>query len=207
MSTTPLSYDDILRLFQETDRQFKETDRQFKETSRQLQENERQMRASREEYERQFQETDRRIKEVTASIGRLGSKLGAYVEEMVYPAAVRLFQERQIDVHEVHRNVHATRAEGAIEIDLLVVNDSDVVAIECKSTLKQDDVDEHLERLDKLKRLLPTYAQKRVMGAVTGMVMPEQVAQYAYRRGLFVIAQSGDQLTIRNDAAFQPRIW
>jgi hypothetical protein len=33
MSTAQPTYDDILRLFQETDRQLKETDRQLKETA------------------------------------------------------------------------------------------------------------------------------------------------------------------------------
>jgi hypothetical protein len=181
--------DDILRLFQDTDRKFQETDLKFKET------------------DRKFQETDRKLKEVTANIGRLGDKLGDYVEEMVRPAAVRLFRERGIDMHEVHRNVEAERDGGAIEVDLLVVNDTDVVAIECKSTLSLDDVDEHLERLAKLKKLLPTYANKRVMGAVTGGLMADNVARYAYRKGLFVLGQTGDHISIRNDEKFTPLIW
>ena len=159
------------------------------------------------ETDRKFQETDQKIKEITTNIGRLGNKLGDFVEEMVRPAAVRLFRERGIDVHEVHRNVEAQRGEEGIEIDLLVVNDTDVVDIECKSTLSLDDVNDHLVSLAKLKKLLPTYADKRVMGAVTAMVIPDNVASYAYRRGLFVIVQSGDHLIIRNDAKFKPQIW
>jgi hypothetical protein len=95
---------------------------------------------------------------------------------MVRPAAVRLFREQGIEVHEVHRSIEAQRDDEGIEVDLLVVNDTDIVAIECKSTLGTDDIKEHVGRLDKLKRLLPTYAGKRVMGAVTGMVIPDNVA-------------------------------
>jgi len=181
---------------QEADRQRQEADRQRQEADRR-----------RQEIDRQMQETDKKIKAMTASIGRLGNKLGDFVEEMVRPAAVRLFREQGIAVHEVHRNVEAQRGDEGIEVDLLVVNDSDVVAIECKSTLSIDDVNAHLERLGKLKRLLPSYQGKRVMGAVTGMVMPDNVAVYAYQKGLFVIAQSGDHLLIRNDGAFKPRVW
>jgi Holliday junction resolvase len=47
-----------------------------------------------------------------------------------------------IDVHEVHRGVSAKRNRDGIEVDLLVVNDNEVVAIECKSTLSIDDVSE-----------------------------------------------------------------
>ena len=185
---------------QEAERRSQEAEQRFQETERRFQETERFLIAL-------SQETDRKIKEVTTSIGRLGNKLGDFVEEMVRPAAVRLFQERGITVHEVHQNVTARRAEGAIEVDLLVVNDGDAVAIECKSTLGVDDINEHLARLGKLKQLLPTYANKRVLGAVTGMVIPDNVAQYAYRNGLYVIGQTGDHLQIRNDAEFCPRVW
>ena len=188
------------RRSQEAEQRSQEAEQRFQETERRFQETERFLKSL-------SQETDRKIKEVTLSIGRLGNKLGDFVEEMVRPAAVRLFQERGITVHEVHQNVTARRAEGAIEVDLLVVNDGDAVAIECKSTLGVDDINEHLARLGKLKKLLPTYANKRVLGAVTGMVIPDNVAQYAYRNGLYVIGQTGDHLQIRNDAEFCPRIW
>ncbi|MFN4280505.1 hypothetical protein [Thermosynechococcus sp.] len=34
-----------------------------------------------------------------------------------------------------------------------------------------------------------------------------EVARYAYRQGLFVLAQSGEGVTILNEAQFQPRRW
>ncbi|MDP2901575.1 MAG: DUF3782 domain-containing protein [Methylovulum sp.] len=191
------------KLQKETKESMKETDRRMQETDRKMQETDRQM----QETDRKMQETDKKIKEMSVSIGRLGNKLGDFVEEMVRPAAVRLFRERGIEVHEVHRNIEAQRGGEGIEIDLLVVNDSDVVAIECKSTLSIDDVNAHLARLGHLKKLLPTYTNKRVLGAITGMVIPDQVARYAYSQGLYLIAQSGDHLLIRNDAGFVPRSW
>jgi hypothetical protein len=200
MSLSQPTLEDIWQLFKETDRIFREmsqeTNQKFQETDKQF-----------KETDKQFKDTDRKIKELSTNIGRLGNKLGDFVEEMVRPAAVRLFRERGIDVHEVHQNVNSSRGNEAIEIDLLVVNDTDIIAIECKSSLSNDDVNEHLARLEKLKRLLPAYADKHVMGAVTAMVLPDNVAQYAYRQGLFVIAQSGDHLTVRNDLAFRPKIW
>lgn len=72
------------------------------------------------------------------------------------PSAVRLFRKRGIDVHEVHQNVTSNREGKAFEIDLLVVNNDEVVVIECKSHLGVDDVNGHLERLEKVKHLLPT---------------------------------------------------
>ena len=110
-------------------------------------------------------------------------------------------------MHEVHQKIDAQRGNDGIEVDLLVVNDTDVIAIECKSNLSVDDVKDHLERLSKIKRMLPTYADKRIMGAVAAMVIPDAVALYAYRHGLFVIGQNGEQLHIRNKEGFNPAVW
>ena len=214
--------DDILRLFQETDRKFLETDRKFLETDRKFQETDRKF----QETDRLFQETDhklerfvkessisrketdRAIKAVSTNLGKLGNRLGDFVEEAVRPAAVRLFRECGIDVHEVQQNITVTRAGESLELDLLlVVNDKDVVAIECKSNLSVDDVNEHEARLAKMKRVLPRYKDSRILGAVAGMVIPEHVALYAIRRGLYVIGQNGDHLELRNQQPFRAKEW
>ncbi|WP_235726395.1 hypothetical protein, partial [Methylotuvimicrobium buryatense] len=57
------------------------------------------------------------------------------------------------------------------------------------------------------KRLLPKYRDVELMGAVAAMVMPNDVARYAYRKGLYVLAQSGNTVLIRNDGKFSPKIW
>jgi hypothetical protein len=88
-----------------------------------------------------------------------------------------------------------------------VINTKEAIAIEVKSKLSQDEVDEHLERLGKFKRFLPRYQNLNILGAVAAMITPKEVARYAYRQGLFVIAQSGEDLVILNDLKFQPRIW
>ena len=119
---------------------------------------------SQKDTDRRFKETELKIKEVTANIGRLGNRLGEFIEEAVRPAAVRLFRERGIEIHEVQQNVSVQRGDEGLEVDLMVVNDFDLVAVECKSNLKQQDIDEHLSRLSKIKRLLPKYANSRVMG-------------------------------------------
>jgi hypothetical protein len=186
--------------FQETERMSQETERKFQETDRKFQET-----------DRQFKATDHKLKQesekLSKALGRLGNRLGDFIEDAVRPSAVRLFQERGIAVHEVHQNIEAQRGEEGIEVDLMVVNDAEVVAIECKSNLTQDDVREHLERLGKLKRLLPAYRDKRVLGAVAAMVIPDNIATFAYRQGLFVIGQSGEHLRIRNDPEFTPKAW
>jgi len=163
--------------------------------------------ASHEEFKAEQKVLQREIKEVNKSIGRLTNRLGEFVEEAVRPSAVRLFRERGIDIHEVQQNVSANRHGEGLEIDLLVVNNEDVVVIECKSNLSIDDVNEQLERLEKVKRLLPRYKDCRILGAVAGMVIPDNVASYAIRKGLYVIGQNGEHLEFRNEESFSAKIW
>ena len=201
MATTA---DEVWQLLGELIQSQKETDRRFQETERLLQEQSK-------ESDRRFRETERLIKEqnkrVDEQLGKLGNRLGEFVEWQVKPAAVRLFQERGIDVTELSSDLSVQRGDEGLEIDLLVVNGSEAIAIEVKSKLTQADVDEHLERLDKFKRLLPRYQSLKILGAVAAMVTPKEVASYAYRQGLFVIAQSGDNLVILNDQKFKPKAW
>ena len=195
----------------ETDRILKELSAEIKETSREIKENSREIKEVHKELSAEIKETQkitaREIKAVNTSIGRLSNRLGEFVEEAVRPSAVRLFRERGIDVHEVHQNVTSNREGSAFEIDLLVVNNQDVVAIECKSNLSIDDVNEHLERLEKIKRFLPDHVNKRISGAVAGMVIPGNVATYAIKKGLYVIGQNGEHLELRNEKSFAAKTW
>ena len=151
--------------------------------------------------------TAREINAVNTSIGRLSNRLGEFIEEAVRPSAVRLFRERGIDIHEVQQSITAKRDGEQLEIDLLVVNNENVVVIECKSNLSVDDVNDHLERLEKVKRLLPRYNNCNVLGAVAGMVIPDNVATYAIKKGLYVIGQNGDHLELRNEQSFTAKAW
>lgn len=195
---------DILREVSESHKEFKEAQKEARiETDRIIKE----LQAGQKELQAIQKETSREIREVSKSIGRLTNRLGEFVEEAVRPSAVRLFRERGIDIHEVQQNVTAKRDGEALEIDLLVVNNEDVVVIECKSNLSIDDVNEQLERLEKVKRLLPRYKDCRILGAVAGMVIPDNVATYAIRKGLYVIGQNGKHLELRNDVSFAAKVW
>ena len=188
---------ELIESQKETDRLFQksklETDRRFQETERLLKE--------------QSKKTDQQIRAVNKELGELGNRLGEFVEWQVRPAAVRLFRERGIAVREISRDVSVDNGDEGIDVDVLVVDTTQAVAIEVKSKLTKSDVDEHLERLSKFKRLLPRYQNIQLLGAVAAMVAPSEIARYAYRQGLFVITQSGEDLVILNDAKFRLKAW
>jgi len=192
--------DDILRLFSETDRKFQETDRKFQETDRKIQETDRMLK------ERAV-ETDLMIKALSTNSGDIGNRMGEFVQHMVEPTVVKLFRSQGIEVHEVHSNVQVMRSGEGMEVDLLVVNDGALVAVECKSKLTREDVDGHLRRMEKLKRLLPAYRYHHAFGAVAALVVSNDVADYAQEKGFYVLAQSGETVEVRNDSQFAAKAW
>ncbi len=227
-------FEETDRKFQETDRKFQETDRKFQEnerkSEREFQELRLSMREMSQETDRKFQETDQRLKElsetvketslevkqmskkverVSEELGHLGNRLGEFVEYLIKPALVKLFQTRGIEVHRTYRDIEVNNPtlNMAMQIDLLIVNILICILVEVKSHLSVDDVNEHLERMEKFKSLFPEYQKHQVMGAVAGMVMAEEVARYAYRKGFFVIGQKGETAVILNDDKFKPMIW
>ena len=181
--------------------------KELAQSQQELNQSQQELSQAQKETDKQIKETDKQINRVSKQIGELGNRLGEFVEYQVRPAVVRLFQERGIDVHEFHPGLSVTRDHEGLEIDLLVVNDTDAILVEVKSKLTQRDVDEHLQRLAKFKRLMPRFRDVKALGAVAAMVVPDKVASYAYRQGLFVLVQSWENVVILNDAEFIPQIW
>ena len=185
---------------QETDRQLKETDRQLKETDRQLKETDRQLKE-------QSQETDRKIREVNKQIGDLGGKWGRFVENLVAPACESIFLKRNIPVHQVSQRVKKRFDGQTLEIDVLVTNEDHVLVVEVKSSLGVNDVKELVGDLNIFRQFFPEYTHKKLYGAVAGIDIEEGADKYAYRQGLFVLAQAGETVAILNNDDFQPRSW
>ena len=189
------------RLLQE---EFKQRAEEAKEEARLRAEREAEAKASRMDF-------DKRMKELSKQLGGHANRLGEFVQEMEKPAVVRLFQERGLPVHQVLPNMEGKSKDNQpqveIEVDLVVVNTQVLIAVECKSHLTQEAVDEHLERLTLFKRCFPQFANYVVLGAVAGMVMSKEVSRYAHKNGLFVLAQSGSSIEIRNPSGFDAKEW
>ncbi len=201
---TDLKFQETARRFQETDLKFQETDRRFKETDRKFQE-------SRQDLERIIAETRRDMAEssrqLNQQLGALGGKWGLFVENMVAPACKTLFLDRGIPVHQVSQRVQKICDGETLEIDVLVQNQNHILAVEVKSSLSVDDVKEFVEDLQQFHQFFPEHADRQLYGAVAGIAFDHGADRYAYRQGLFVMAQSGETMRILNDAAFEPKAW
>lgn len=217
-SETEKTIREIWDLFKETDGRFKETAKRFKETDRILQERFKETAERIKETDERIKETDKKFKEgshdlrkmvaeTTRAVNALTGKWGRFVEGLIAPATERLFKERGIVVDKVFQRVKTHRNGDEMEVDILAINGEYAVLIEAKSTLKIEDVKEHIERLGKFKTFFPEYSERKTVGAIGGIVIEEDSDKYAYRNGLFVIGESGDAAVILNDKEFKPRVW
>ncbi len=172
----------------------------FHETSREMRDGYREMREGYKELRNLFKETDRRI-------GDLSSKWGRFVEGLVVPGMISLFEKRGIEIEKISQRVRVRKKDGEMEIDILGINGEYAVLVEVKSTLSPEDVMEFIEKLKKFKKFFPEYADRKIVGAVAGIVMESEADKFAYRQGLFVIAQKGETVKIINDRKFTPKIF
>ena len=206
--STPVTLEDIYQIFQrsqeEADRRFAKADRQTAEiraeADRRAAEADRRLEAMRVE-------NDRTIKELRKTVNSLTSRWGRFVENIVAPAVLRLFQEKGFQVQEVHQRMRSGRGSRNLEIDIFVVDDDVAIVVEVKSRLTQNEIRQVLNTLTQFKTAFPHYGNYRIYGAVAAIEIDKDVDTYAYNQGLFVIQQSGDSVMISNDDQFQPRTW
>lgn len=197
---TEKSIQEIWNLFKETDRILKE---QSKETDKKIDKLGKRM----EETRKRIEESRKMAEGTNKAVYALTGKWGRFVEGLIAPAAERLFKERGIEVDKVFQRVKTRRNGAEMEVDILAINGEYAVLIEAKSTLKREDVNEHIGRLEKFKTFFPEYSGRKVVGAVGGIVIEEDSDKYAYRNGLFVIGESGETAVILNDKGFKPKVW
>jgi hypothetical protein len=126
---------------------------------------------------------------------------------MVAPACETLFLNRGIPVHKVYQRVKGKLNGKTLEIDVLVTNENHVLVVEVKSSLSVEDVKEFMQDLKEFRQFFPEYNQKQLYGAVAGIEIEDGADKYAYRKGFFVLAQSGENIVILNDEKFQPKVW
>ncbi len=215
--TTDLTFEQVMELFLENRRQLEENGRQLVEVREQMKETDRRMQETDirfQETAQQFKETDERLanqskktdKKMREVMGLFTSQWGKMMEALVKPDALRLFQERGIQVNYCMRRVEAQVGGRNMELDLLLENGQEVIVLEVKTTLKGDDVKEFLaEELGEFLTFFPRYRNYKVYGGVAAIDVDEGVDKYAYRNGLFVLMVGGGVVQIKNDAKFIPK--
>ena len=143
-------------------------------------------------------------------MGDLSDIFGLYAEAHTKERILKLFGKRGIELHELSMHYRKDDRKGGFlyEIDILLYNSQFAIVTEVKNRLKKDDIDDHLERMDKCRAYPPRGTEDKILlGAVAAMIVPTEVENYAKKKGLYIIKPSGKSVTIANPTDFVHKEW
>jgi hypothetical protein len=149
-----------------------------------------------EESFKKFQdETRKAAKEMQKNIGGLGKSLGSMVEHLLTPGLPQKFKKLGYSFNRIATYKYA---EGVYaQIDGMLENGTQAVAVEVKVTLRQGDIDDHLLRMERIRKYADEHGDKRqFMGAMAATIADETTRNYALKHGLFVIEPSGEDVKV-----------
>ena len=202
-----------------------ETRKIVEENGRQLEENGRRMKESQAETDRlikemqaetarQIKETDRQMKETDRQLnkrfGELSNRFGDMVEYMVLPNLLTKFEELGFTFTKANRTEIKDKEHAIfMEIDALLENGDKVMAVEIKTKPSINDIDYHIEHMEKLRIYADLHNDKRIyLGAIAGVVFSDSEKIYALKKGLYVIEPSGETFKITEPKGnYHPHEW
>jgi len=204
-SNTP-NFDQIWAILDRTAKQQKETARRQKENAKQQEANakqqeetNRQIKEAQQETDRQMKETDRQIKDINKRFGDYSNRLGEIAEYMVAPNLREKFKELGFDFPKASKNTDVSDRKNKIffEIDIFLENSKTAMLVEIKTKLIPDHIITHVERMEKMRTYSDLHDDKRTfLGAVAGVVIPDNIKELALTNGFFVIEPSGETFNI-----------
>ena len=180
--------DEIWKLFKETDRRIKETDRIVKETALQMKETDRKM----QETDRRMKETDKKIDKM---IGDWGNNWGNLAESLVKAGLVDRFREIGIMIKFFISNMKAI--DQKTEYDLIGFNGNQIVVVEVKAKLREQDIAKFIKKLSDFKEFCPFMRDKKdkeILGAMATFSnnAERDAVKMVIEAGMFFIDISGD---------------
>jgi hypothetical protein len=191
-----LTFEKVWAMFQQTDKKFQETDKKFQETAEKMRETDKQIKETGE----QIKETDRLMRQNQKMMSDLGRKFGKIIEYMFIPNLWEKFNALGYVFEKSSPNVLIESREHNIhtEIDVFLENGDSALAVEVKTQANINDIREHVERMEKLRRYFDLHNDRRKLyGAVAAAILPENVLDFALKQGFYVIEQSGDNVNIK----------
>ena len=184
----PASFNQVWKMFQETDRMFKANEKERKALS--------------EETEKKFQETDKKIDKLAKLYGGVSKNSRDMAEEFFRSGLEKRNTLFGMEYDQVGRLEKKTKKLQG-EYDIVLYNGVYMVVIEVKFKLHPGDVEDFIGRkLPNFKVLFPEYKDRKIIGALAAMSVPKNSYAIAEENGLLVLSQSGENIEVLNPKDF-----
>jgi flagellar motor protein MotB len=181
----------------------------LQENAKQHERDMKELRESQKETDRIVKETTRQMQKTDSELGKLSKRMGEIVEFMVVPNLCEKFREFGFNFSQTNQNtIVSDKANNlSFEIDVKLENYSKAMLVEVKTKPTTEDVKEHINRLEKMRKYADLNGDKRTfLGAVAGVVITDNVKKYVLKQGFFVIEPSGESFNITSPNG-KPKEW
>jgi hypothetical protein len=180
-----------------------------KETDRRIEENAKAWKESRENWEATTERMDESARRLDKTMGKISNRFGELVEHLVAPDINEKFNALGYHFDDISGTRKIISHDGhTAEIDVFLANGEFAIAIEVKSRPNDEDIQDHVKRMEILRRHLDKHHDtRRLQGAIAGAIMSDSVRNYARKTGFYVIEQSGDTVKIDIPPNFRAREW
>ena len=154
-------------------------------------------------------ETSRKVDKVSENLGGLNNTMGKLIEAMFSTELWKKFHDHGFMFTQGSHFKFSKGNRLLGEVDFFLEDGEYVMAVEIKTELAVEDVNEHIERVGKLRRYMDDRQDKRkLIGAVAGGIAAGNVIRYAQKKGFFALVQSGDSIAIAEaPEGFVPKKW
>ena len=144
-------------------------------------------------------------KETQKNIGGLSNRLGSMVEHILIPGLPKKFKKFG---YSFTRIASYKYADGVwAQIDGMLENGTQAIAVEVKFTLRNTDIDDHIVRMEKIRKFADEHGDKRqFIGAIAAINTDESARNYALKKGLFVIEPRGEDVKVTKPKN-EVRVW
>jgi len=148
---------------------------------------------------------EKAIKETQKNVGGLSNSLGSIVERILTPGLPKKFKKFGYSFGRIASYSYTSGVYA--QIDGMLENGTQAIAVEVKTKLRETDIDDHLVRMEKIRKHANEHGDKRqFMGAMATFITDEVAKNYALNKGLFIIEPSGEDVKVTKPAV-EPRVW
>ena len=171
-----------------------------------LKETERILKESAERYERERRKSER---DFNRRLGKYINLFGEVTEYTMAPKLRKKFLEFGFIFPKAERNVSIRDYVNNIflEIDVMLENGDNAMLVEIKTKLTVDRINDHIERLERMRQYADLRGDKRTfLGAVAGVVVTDKERMHALEQGFYLIEPAGQDLSITAPSG-KPKEW
>jgi hypothetical protein len=169
------------------------------------------LRSSQAQTDAQIRQMSKKIDNLSENVGGLNRSMGELIESLMTSRMWKKFDKYGHHLVRAYPRVplYNERNEALSDIDILLSNTDECMAVEIKREARSDDIDHHLKRMELIEKYPPAEVKgKKVYSAIAGAVVPPDVRDYAYEKGMYVLEMNGEHVSLLEPPKeFTAKIW